>query len=223
MLTTAMFSSKAALAYSELRRLILTGELPPGVRLSQDELADSMDMSITPLREAIRQLGSEGLVVMAAHRDVRVSEVSADEARQLLQVRLALEPYATRLAAEHRTDESLSIMSTAAERLLPVNRQSGEEAIQAHRAFHRAVYVASGNRVMTRMLDEVWDKSDRYRRLGLSLPEGDSPRTRDLKQHHEILSVVTSGDGAGAERLARTHVEQSLAVTVLGTLDPPAK
>jgi DNA-binding GntR family transcriptional regulator len=182
-----------------------------------------MGMSITPLREAIRQLASEGLVVMAAHRDVRVAEVSADEARQLLQVRLALEPSATRLAAEQRTDESLSSMAAAAERLLPVNRQSGEEAIQAHSAFHRAVYGASGNRVMIRMLDDVWDKSDRYRRLGLSLPEGGTPRTRDLEQHHEILSLVTSGDGAGAERLARTHVEKSLAVAVLGTLDPPAK
>ena len=216
---TAIFSSKGALAYAELRRLILTAELAPGARLSQDEFAESMGMSITPLREAVRQLASEGLVTMSPHRDVRVSAVSADEARQLLEVRLSLEPSATRLAAERRTDEQLRAMTEAADRLLPVNRRTGEEAIEAHRAFHQAVHAASGNDVMIRMLDDLWDKSDRYRRLGLTLPEGDAPRTQDLAQHHELLQLITDGDGTGAEELARAHIVQSLAATALDALD----
>ncbi|WP_404437096.1 GntR family transcriptional regulator [Microbacterium aerolatum] len=216
---TAIFSSKGALAYAELRRLILTAELAPGARLSQDEFAESMGMSITPLREAVRQLASEGLVTMSPHRDVRVSAASADEARQLLEVRLSLEPFATRLAAERRTDAQLRAMTEAADRLLPVNRRTGEEAIEAHRAFHQAVHAASGNDVMIRMLDDLWDKSDRYRRLGLTLPEGDAPRTEDLKQHHELLGLITAGDGPGAEVLSRAHIAHSLASTVLAVLD----
>lgn len=212
------FSSKGAFAYDELRRRILTGELGPGTRLPQNDLADSLEMSITPLREAIRQLASEGLVEVVAHRDVRVSSVSAMEARQLLEVRLSLESSATRMAAERRTDDDLLVIAAAAGRLLPVNRRAGEKAILAHRAFHQAVYSASHNDVMIRMLDDLWDKSDRYRRLGLALAEGDTPRTADLDEHHRILELVALGDGAAAEALAREHIARSLLAAVTDAL-----
>ena len=74
MSTTNVFSSKGSLAYSELRQLILSGGLAPGSRVSQYELADNMQMSITPLREAIRRLSSEGLIIMDTHRDSRVAD-----------------------------------------------------------------------------------------------------------------------------------------------------
>ncbi len=174
--TTNVFSSKGSLAYSELRQLILSGSLAPGSRVSQYELADHMQMSITPLREAIRRLSSEGLIIMDTHRDSRVADVSASEARELLEVRLSLEPSATELAAHRRTAADIVAMRTAAERLLPVTRVwGGEEAITAHRDFHRAVYAASHNASMIKLLDDLWDKSDRYRRLGLELPSGDEP------------------------------------------------
>jgi len=217
----AVFSSKAAWAYAHLRRQILDGDLAPDARLAQEELAESLGMSVTPLREAVRLLASEGLLTVVAHRDVRVSAVSADEARDLLETRLSLEPAATRLAAERRDDEDLLRISEAAERLLPVNRQSGEEAVAAHRAFHAAVYRASHNEVMIRMLDDVWDKSDRYRRLGLALPGGDAPRTDDLREHHDLVALIRDGDADGAERLARRHVAHSLSATVPAALAPP--
>jgi hypothetical protein len=150
-------------------------------------------MSITPLREAIRRLSSEGLIIMDTHRDSRVADVSASEARELLEVRLSLEQSATELAAHRRTEADIVAMRTAAEKLLPVTRVWGEEAITAHRDFHRAVYTASHNASMIKLLDDLWDKSDRYRRLGLELPSGDEPRTIDLNQHHQILELVASG------------------------------
>ena len=98
MSTTKVSSSKGAIAYTELRRRILSGDLAPGSRLSQYDLAEEMGMSITPLREAVRQLASEDWVEVDTHRDVRVAPMSASEARQLLEVRLSLEPSATELA-----------------------------------------------------------------------------------------------------------------------------
>ncbi|MDQ1058418.1 DNA-binding GntR family transcriptional regulator [Arthrobacter globiformis] len=219
MSTTNVFSSKGSLAYSELRQLILSGGLAPGSRVSQYELADNMQMSITPLREAIRRLSSEGLIIMDTHRDSRVADVSASEARELLEVRLSLEPSATGLAAHRRTEADIAAMRTAAEKLLPVTRVWGEEAITAHRDFHRAVYAASHNASMIKLLDDLWDKSDRYRRLGLELPSGDEPRTIDLNQHHQILELVASGDGPGAAELARTHIANSLTASVTGALE----
>jgi DNA-binding GntR family transcriptional regulator len=219
MSTTNVFSSKGSLAYSELRQMILSGGLAPGSRVSQYELADNMQMSITPLREAIRRLSSEGLILMDTHRDSRVADVSASEARELLEVRLSLEPSATEWAAHRRTDADIAAMRTAAEKLLPVTRVWGEDAITAHRDFHRAVYTASHNASMIKLLDDLWDKSDRYRRLGLELPSGDEPRTIDLNQHHQILELVASGDGPGAAELARTHVANSLTASVTGALE----
>lgn len=219
MSTTNVFSSKGSLAYSELRQMILSGGLAPGSRVSQYELADKMQMSITPLREAIRRLSSEGLIIMDTHRDSRVADVSASEARELLEVRLSLEPSATELAAHRRTEADIVAIRTAAEKLLPVTRVWGEDAITAHREFHRAVYTASHNASMIKLLDDLWDKSDRYRRLGLELPSGDEPRTIDLNQHHQILELVASGDGPGAAELARTHIANSLTASVTGALE----
>jgi DNA-binding GntR family transcriptional regulator len=219
MSTSNVFSSKGSLAYSELRQMILSGGLAPGSRVSQYELADKMQMSITPLREAIRRLSSEGLIIMDTHRDSRVADVSASEARELLEVRLSLEPSATELAAHRRTEADIADMRTAAEKLLPVTRVWGEDAITAHRDFHRAVYAASHNASMIKLLDDLWDKSDRYRRLGLELPSGDEPRTIDLNQHHQILELVASGDGPGAAELARTHIANSLTASVTGALE----
>lgn len=213
-----VFSSKGGLAYTELRRRITSGELAPGSRLSQYALAEEMGMSITPLREAIRRLASEDWVVMDAHRDVRVAPMSASEAHQLLEVRFSLEPAAAELAAHRRTQREIAAMKEAADELLPVTRSWGEEAIRAHRAFHRAIYLASHNDVMIRLLDDLWDKADRYRRIGLELPAGAQPRTLDLNQHHELLELVVAGDGAAAAGLARSHIRNSLGAMVTDAL-----
>jgi DNA-binding GntR family transcriptional regulator len=214
-----VFSSKSDAAYAELRRLILTGALPPGSRLAQYELAGSMSMSITPLREAIRRLSSEGLIDLDTHRDARVASMSATEARQLFEVRLSLDPSAAALAAERRTDTDITTMRAAVARLLPVTRAWGEEALAAHRAFHRALYMASHNDVMVRMLDDLWDKSDRYRRVGLELPPGEEPRTRDHREHQELFDLVVAGNVAGAGALMREHIERSLTSSAIAALE----
>jgi DNA-binding GntR family transcriptional regulator len=214
-----VFSSKGGLAYAELRRRITSGELPPGSRLPQYALAEEMGMSITPLREAIRRLASEEWVVVDAHRDVRVAPMSAAEARDLLEARFSLEPSATELAALRRTDREIAAMRAAADALLPVTRAWGGEAVAAHRAFHRAIYTASHNDVMIRLLDDLWDKADRYRMIGLELPAGAEPRTIDLNEHHRILELVVGGDGAAAAELVRSHIRHSLGAMVTDALE----
>ncbi|MGW7341432.1 GntR family transcriptional regulator [Streptomyces sp. NPDC054808] len=219
MADTNLFVSKSDYAYAELRGQILLGALPAGTRLAQYDLAESLNMSITPLREAIRRLSSEGLVTVETHRDVRVSTMSSDEARQLFEVRLSLDPTAAELAARRRTDEDIAVMRSAVARLLPVTRQWGEEALTAHRAFHQALYRASHNDVLIRLLDDLWDKSDRYRRLGLELPPGDEPRTRDLQEHHQLVDLVEDGRAAEAAQLMRDHITHSLTATAISALE----
>lgn len=219
MSTAHVFSSKSDVAYAELRHRILTGALQAGTRLDQYELADAMGMSITPLREAIRRLSSEGLIELGHHRNARIAGMSAAEARDLFEVRLLLEPGAAALAAQRRTDADLATLRAAATRLRPVTREWGEEALGAHRDFHRALSLASHNDVLARRLDDLWDKSDRYRRLGLALPQGEGPRTRDHREHHELLDLVAAGDADGARDLMHAHVERSLPATSIDALE----
>lgn len=216
---TNVFSSKGDVAYAEVRRLILSGELAAGSRIPQYELADRFSMSITPLREAIRRLSSEGLVTVESHRDVRVAPMSAREAQQLFEVRLSLDPTAAELAATRRTEHDILLMREALKRLVPVTRRWGEEGLLAHRDFHRALYVASHNDVLIRLLDDIWDKSDRYRRMGLELPPGDEPRTRDLNEHHQMFELVVAGDGRAAADLMRCHITESLTAAAIAELE----
>ncbi|MGW6007581.1 GntR family transcriptional regulator [Streptomyces sp. NPDC055210] len=216
---TNLFVSKSDLAYAELRDQILSGTLSAGTRLAQYDLAASLGMSITPLREAIRRLSSEGLVTVETHRDVRVSVMNSQEARQLFEVRLSLDPTAAELAARRRTDEDIALMRAAVGNLLPVTRQWGEEGLTAHRAFHQALYRASHNDVLIHLLDDLWDKSDRYRRLGLDLPPGDEPRTRDLEEHHQLVDLIEAGRADDAARLMRDHITHSLTATAISALE----
>ncbi|MER7051318.1 FCD domain-containing protein [Streptomyces sp. NPDC000351] len=89
----------------------------------------------------------------------------------------------------------------------------GEEALTARRTFHQTLYRASHNDVLIGLLDDLWDKSGRYRRLGLELPPGDEPRTRDLQEHHQLVDLIEAG------RLLRDHVAHSLTATAISALE----
>jgi DNA-binding GntR family transcriptional regulator len=80
---------------------------------------------------------------------------------------------------------------------------------------HRALYSASHNDVVVRMLDDLWDKSDRYRRVGLQLPPGGEDRTRDFEEHHELVRLVVARETRAAADLMASHIDHSLAAAVL--------
>jgi DNA-binding GntR family transcriptional regulator len=213
--STPAFTSKADVAYTQIRERILDGRLVGGSKLAQYDLAAELGISITPLREAVRRLSGEGWILLDTHRNARVAELDLGQARQLLEARRALEPAAVALAAERRTDEDVARMESALKKLKPVTRTWGERALAAHREVHHALYSASHNEVMVRMLDDLWDRSDRYRRVGLQLPPGDEDRTRDFEEHHELVRLVVARDATAAADLMTSHIDHSLAAAVL--------
>lgn len=206
----ALYTSKADAAYAHIRGQIMDGTLEAGSKLAQYELADALGVSITPLREAIRRLSGEGWIMLDAHRNARVAGLDLAEAQELFETRRALEPAAVELAAGRRTEADIARIESTLAALLPVTREWGEPALAAHKAFHEALHAASHNQVMVRLLGDLWDRSDRYRRLGLTLPPGGEPRTRDLDEHRQIADLVIAGDGAGAAALMTSHIDNSL-------------
>jgi DNA-binding GntR family transcriptional regulator len=211
MTTPGGMFTKNDYAYAELQRRILTGVLPAGAVIPQAKLAAEIGVSTTPLREAIRRLSAEGMVELEAHRDARVTPVSADEARHLYQVRENLDPLAAALAAQMRTASDIAAISAAFDRLSPIASASDLDALVRHREFHRTVYRASGNPVLIDILERLWDKADRYRVIGLS-HRGDSPedRSRVTAEHRAIMEAVADGDADRANAVMRKHIGNSL-------------
>lgn len=214
-MTTYRYTSKADVAYAQIRERILDGTLAAGSRLNQYELADEMGISITPLREAVRRLSGEGWIELDAHKNARVAGLDLTQARDLLEVRQILEPTAARLAAARRSESDIDELNSAEAALIPITREWGEDALTRHTRFHQALYRASHNGVLIRSLDDLWARSDRYRRHGLTLPPGAEPRTRDLDEHRKIADAVIEGDGDRAFALVESHIANSLSAAAL--------
>lgn len=210
--------TKNDFAYHRLKELIVTCELAPGETLQQSALAAKIGVSTTPLREAIRRLSGEGLIDLAAHKNTKVADVSADEARHLLEVRRALEPLAAQLAATRRTREDMELIQRNLARLEPVYRDV--DALQAHREFHQAIYFASKNPILVEELERLWAKSDRYRVIALDKKDISPERESQIKaEHQQIVEAIVDGDGDSAHAVTLLHVSRSLGSQAVNLLD----
>lgn len=206
-----LFLTKSDQAYDIVRSMIVTCELDPGSVINQVALARDLGLSTTPLREALRRLKTEGWVELDAHRDARVAPLSQSEAKHLFDLRLELDPYAAGLAAERRGGQRVEAMRNALSRLEPIDETARGDTLQAHSDFHRAVYEASGNPILADFLAGLWDKAERYRRLGIKLLAGSGvERHADHREHFELFDLITEGRKGEAKDLMRQHIESSL-------------
>ena len=218
--------TKSAYAYEELRRRILTAEIQHGSVLSQAQMAHDLGVSTTPLREALRRLEAEGLVQLESHRDARVAALTAEEAGNLYVIRENLDPLAAGLAAESRNQADISAIKDSLRRLVPLSDANDLAAMTAHREFHRSIYTASHNPLLTGILEGLWDKADRYRQIGLqSQKDSRTDRARVQAEHKEIAAAVIAGDAGAARAAMHRHVVGSLgrrAIEVLSSTKPDA-
>jgi DNA-binding GntR family transcriptional regulator len=212
------FTTKSDLAYTRVRGLILSGELAPGAVLPQAALAQTIGISTTPLREALRRLKQEGLVELDAHRDARVRPLDADEARDLLELRGSLEPLAASLAALRRTEDELADVRAALDGLEGLSSRPSASELESHHRFHAAIHRASHNALLVEILDGLWVKTDRYRRHGLEAGRSEEERDSRATEHRLLFEAVRDNDPDAAAELMRRHVEASLGARSLDRL-----
>lgn len=197
------FRSKSDLAYEEVRRLIVAGTYAPGAVIGQAKLAHELGMSTTPLREALKRLAAEGLVELGAHRDAQVISLSREEAQNLYEIRLALDPLACSLAARHRGSTDLSRIDAALSELEAFTEASTNAALDANRRFHRATYIASANPTLVSILGGIWDKTNLYRQQTRSQRTPSATVLARVRQHHRDLhQAIKTGSPARASELA---------------------
>ena len=154
----------AEYALEQLREAIILGELPAGTPLRLDELARSLGMSISPIREAVRQLEALGLAKHVPHQGARVLDFDIEELRDLFAVRLALESLAMRRAAERFTEENSDRARDCLDRF-DETRGAGEvrETMRAHTDFHFTLYEAAQTPWLVGLIRPAWDRSERFR------------------------------------------------------------
>lgn len=209
-------TTKADGAYLELRNQILLGTLEPGSRIDYVRLSASLDVSITPLREALRRLEADHLVIRNAHRDVVIAPLTREEAAELVTVRQELDLLAARLAAAHMTQDELAvarklIVSEDENAALRYLREAGlpvaaDGMLSVNRAFHRMVYCGSHNQVLIQYRDAISTRTERYvimaRRITTVPPEA----YRVL--HEELLGALEARDPAAATEIMRAHYRE---------------
>ena len=191
--------------FNTLRQAILRGELKPGERLMEIQLANKLGVSRTPIREAIRKLELEGLVLMIPRKGAEVAEITEKNMRDVLEVRKALEELAVQLACEKITAEEIEEMKKAAEefRMILKNKDITEIA-EADVRFHDIIYMATDNQKLILLLNNLREQMYRYRVEYLK--EGE---TRDVlvKEHEELTKAIRERDVERAKQLSFQHIE----------------
>lgn len=196
--------SRSAVAYYLIRDLVVTLELPPGRVVVERELMERLGLGRTPVREALRRLGDEGLVHIYARRGMVVAPVHLSDLEEVSEVRLDLEGLAARQAAR-RADarDRRAIADLLSELHDPRRGQGPRDLIRMDQRVHHCVHRASHNGYLRMTLEEYLTLSLRLWFLGL-----DRVQRLDeaIAEHDELLHAVVDGDAVGAEAAARAHV-----------------
>ena len=191
--------------FNTLRRAILKGELKPGERLMEIALADKLGVSRTPIREAIRKLELEGLVVMAPRKGAKVASITERDLNDVLEVRKGMEVLAISLACKRITGEELEkleIIERDFQRLI----ESGNltELAEMDVKFHDTIYQATNNQRLVQLLNNLREQMYRYRMEYLK----DIAVRRTLAEEHKaICHALRARDEQQAEQYVSIHID----------------
>ncbi|MEA2179765.1 MAG: hypothetical protein QOG77_3062 [Solirubrobacteraceae bacterium] len=204
-----------------LRQAIVTGELGPDTVSTQNGLADALGVSRTPLREALRMLELEGLIVRENNRRFRIAGFSLDDLEELYVMRLSLETSALRLTVPtftHADHAELEGFLAQMERFAHVSDWAGFEL--PHREFHARMVDRAGPRV-TEQMGRLWDHAARYRNAYAVLVESDEHDAWALRraEHRALLDAVEDDDVTTAVAVLASHYART-ALDIAGKVDP---
>lgn len=197
--------------YETLRSSILTGELLPGSRLIETQLSEQLQVSRTPIREAIRQLQRDTLVTADDNGNLRVATISATDAEQLYDCRIALEQLAIESACQNATAtqlRELEAIVTQAEQLIAqsVQPQHSAQMLDLDYRFHRTIAECSGNRWLVFLLEQVFNQMTLLR----VQTTRQNPRVLEIRvEHRQIYTAIAKREAEGAIVAMRQHLEAS--------------
>ena len=206
-----------------VRELILRGEFPAGARLGEVELAERVGVSRTPVREALTRLAAEGLVEITPNRGARVSNWTVAELEAIFDLRAALEPRLTELAAGHSTPEDLAALDELAHRMVEVGTPGPEQDLDTvvglNREFHGRLVALARQPAMAGALAGAVHAPIVLRNFHTY---DDASLRRSLAHHAEIVAAIRAGDPVWARAVMTAHIHNARAV-MLRAADQPER
>jgi DNA-binding GntR family transcriptional regulator len=202
------YASAADFAYAKLRQDIMDGRLAPGYRMREQVISESLDMSRTPVREALSRLQADGLLTVQGRGGLAVAALDDAGVIELYETREALEGTAAHLAALHANPRDIAVLEAA----LAAEATIAEDPVQQqrqNRAFHAAILAASHNRFLAKSLLALHDA---LALLGPTTLSVDGRRTKAQEEHRRIFDAIVARDSNSAEAEMRAHVRAGAAI-----------
>jgi len=191
--------------YRALLEDIRTGNIQPGDRIREEDIARSLGVSRTPVREALQQLQARRLVEMAPGRGIIVAKLGTQQVMELYAMREVLEGAAARFAAQYALPAEIAIMEELITEFEGA-RDNPERLARINYALHRAIYEAARNRYMHEALNNLEDALSLLQNTTFSLPERFEPACRE---HRAIVNAIRTRDSDAAEAMSREHIRHA--------------
>lgn len=193
--------------FESIRGAIISGVLKPGERLMEVQLAEKLGVSRTPIREAIRKLELEGLVIMMPRKGAYVADLSLKDITDVLEIRAALEGLASGLAALRITDKEIDQIELNAQQFhKAIEADDFDGIVQADIEFHDNIFKATRNEKLLQINNNLREQVQRFRIMYISK----SNKSKDLaKEHFEIAEAISKRDIDMAEKIAKRHIENA--------------
>ena len=193
--------------FNSIRGAIISGVLKPGERLMDVQLAEKMGVSRTPIREAIRKLELEGLVVMIARKGAYVADLSIKNITDVLEVRAALEGLASGLAALRMTEEEIKDLELTARHFeQAMNSNDVEGVIQTDIEFHEKIFKATRNEKLLQLTNSLMEQVQRFRVMYLNKA---IKSTNLIKEHYKIVEAISRRNREMAENISKIHIQNA--------------
>lgn len=191
--------------FENLRTAILDGNLKAGQRLMEVQLAEQLGVSRTPIREAIRKLELEGLVVMLPRKGAYVANMSFKDLIDVLEIRASLEGLAASLASERRRDEDIVELERVAKEFEKSVRETNiDNVLKKDVEFHEKIFIMANNKKLYQLITSLWEQVHRFRVTYVSNYEASLSL---VDEHNRILEAIKEGDSELAKKYATEHIE----------------
>ncbi|MCW5602939.1 MAG: GntR family transcriptional regulator [Burkholderiales bacterium] len=196
-----------------LRQAIIDGRLAPGARLTERELTEMTGVSRTVVRESLRQLETEGLIVNVPNKGPTVRELSLAEAKELYNIRAVLEGLAARLFVEHADDAQAGLLAQALDIVADAYaRSDAQQVLTTKNRFYEVLFEGAGSETLSSMLGTLHARIWRWRALGLSHPQRSARRSAEsVANLRAVLAAITARDAEAAEKLTREEAQHAAA------------
>jgi DNA-binding GntR family transcriptional regulator len=205
-MTSPRHQTKKDYVIEVLRAAILSGELEPGARVLQDELAERLEVSSTPVREALRQLVAEGILSYSPHKGVQVAEVNLNDVQGIYLIRGAVEALATRLAVPRLTRADIQQLQTIQANLESLVAEGELRALRKlNQEFHMLIYAAAGIPQLSQIIRNLWTQ---FPWDTLHVLPGRAAMS--AREHRQIILDIEDGDAEAASQHMQTHIEHGV-------------